>query len=282
MISPSGIKRRADRKLDAFWRAQGSVIVQGMLSTARHFALSDLGVKIVGEKGSGKMPLARLIHQASSRANREFVDVDCAELALREPRVTLLGSENDGGEGSRIQPGLLETARGGTLYFDMFQLLPPEIRGFLLKAVDIRQFRRIGGTNDIPLNVRIIAGMTKGPESASGAQGLESDVPWRFSPVCINIPPLRERRDDIESLIYLFLEEFSEEITKNVKGITAEALQVCRYYDWPGNIYELRNVIRHSASRCIGPRLNPEHLPEYLRHEHGGGVGRQRVVSTGL
>jgi DNA-binding NtrC family response regulator len=282
MIPPPGIKRRADRKLAAFWRAQGSDIVQNMLSTARHFALSDLGIKIVGEKGSGKMPLARFIHQASSRANREFVDIDCAELALREPRKTLLGSENDAADGIRIEPGLLETARGGTLYFDMFQLLPTDIRGLLLKALDMRQFRRIGGTNDISMDVRIIAGMTKGQESATGTQGSEGDVPGRFSPVCINIPPLRERRGDIESLIYLFLEEFYEEIRQNVKGITSEALQVCRYYDWPGNIHELRNVIRHSASRCIGSSLTPEQLPEYLRHEYGGAVARPRVVSTGL
>ncbi len=283
MIKPSDISRRADRKLEAFWQAQRSVIVQNMLSTARHFALSDLGVRIVGEKGSGKLPLARFIHQASARAGRAFVHVDCAELTSHEPRKTLLGFEQDATAGNREERGLFDAMQGGTLYLDMFELLPPEIRVLLLKAVDMRQFRRIGGTNDIHLNVRIIGGITKGRELQTGAREPEPEIPERISPVCINIPPLRERRDDIEYLIYLFLAEYSEENKRNVNGITSEALQVCRYYSWPGNIYELRNVIRHSASRCSGSSLEPEHLPEYLRHEDDRAfVSRMKVVSTGL
>ncbi len=283
MIKPTDISRRTDLKLEAFWRAQGSVIIRNMLRTAGHFALSDLGVRIVGEKGSGKLPLARLIHQASSRGSFSFVHIDCAELMHRDPEKALLGTERSGRDGNETEPGLLETTDGGTIYLDTYPLLPGSIRDLLFKALDMKHFRRIGGTKDVRMNVRIINGITKRPGPGGAENDTETDMSMRISPVCINIPPLRERREDIESLIYLFLAECSEEMKKYVNGITSEALEVCRYYGWPGNIYELRNVIRHSALRCKGPTLELDHLPEYIRHENRvRGMHRVKDLSSNL
>ena len=283
MIRPTEISKRTDLNLDAFWRAQGSVIVRNMLRTAGHFALSDLGVRIVGEKGSGKLPLARLIHQASSRGSFSFVHIDCAELMHRHPEKALLGAEHSGQDGHETEPGLLETTDGGTIYLDAYPLLPGSIRDLLFKALDMKHFRRIGGTKDVRLNVRIINGITKSPGPAGAENDTETEMSMRISPVCINIPPLRERREDIKPLIYLFLEEYSQEMKKYVSGITSEALEVCRYYGWPGNIYELRNVIRHSALRCKGPALELDHLPEYIRHENRlKGMHHGKAVSTNL
>jgi len=266
-MRPSEISARKDLKLETFWRAQKSQLVRDMLNTAGHFALSDLGIRIVGEKGSGKLHLARLIHQYSSRERFSFTHIDCSGLAGSDAEIVLFGSDDPDGMGTGSGPGLLESADEGTIYLDVIPALPAVTQAKLIRALEMRHFRRHGGNQDIHLNVRVITGHTKrrGPEVPEPTTG--PDMPARVSPVCINIPPLRERREDITPLIYLFLEEYSAENGKTVNQITSGAIEVCRYYSWPGNIYELSNVIRHSALRCEGPTLDAAHLPEYIRQE---------------
>jgi len=268
---PSEISTRKDLKLETFWRIQKSHLVRNMLNTAAYFALSDLSIRIVGEKGSGKLHLARLIHQYSSRENFSFTHIDCSQPDPAEHEIMLFGSEDRDGRLTGDRPGLLDSPDEGTIYLDMLSALPAVTQTNLFRALEMMHFRRIGGTQDVHLSVRIITGHIQSRILEQTGWRAGSNLPAHVSPVCINIPPLRERREDIEPLVYLFLDEYSKEIKNNVTQITSEALDICRYYSWPGNVYELRNVIRHSALRCRNHILDPVHLPEYIRQDQGTG-----------
>lgn len=253
--------------LSSFWTAQGSHLVRNLLGTARHFAMSDLGVRIVGERGSGRLQLARLIHSWSSRAESGFHHVSCSGIPDGFHTASLFGAEGNGGvDGGSL--GVLEMARGGTVYLNDYYALPEEVRFRLWRAMEMKHLRRSGGSQDVTVDVRIIAGVTKYPSFPAEYQVPDSESARKIGPICINIPPLRERREDIESLIFLFLGEFFSQKGKNVTGITSKALEICRSYEWPGNIYELRTVIHHSAARCIGGELDVPQLPEFLCQEY--------------
>jgi DNA-binding NtrC family response regulator len=253
--------------LTSFWAAQGSPLVRNLLGTARHFAMSDLGVRIVGERGSGRLQLALLIHSLSSRADNGFHHVQCAEIAADSPEERLFGTTG-GDEAGDARVGILEAARGGTVYLNDYYALPEEIRFRLWRGMELKHLRRSGGSQDVAVDLRIIAGVTKSPSFPAEYQNPDSESARKIGPICINIPPLREHRDDIESLIYLFLGEYYAIKSKNVTGITPRALEICRYYDWPGNIYELQTVIHHSAGRCTGGELDIPDLPEFLGQEY--------------
>lgn len=248
--------------LAAFWAAQSSPLVRNMLATAGDFAMSDLGARIVGERGSGRLQLAKLIHSKSSRAECTFHHVPCGALGDGEADELLFGSGETAGGGEG--PGLIETARGGTIYLNDFYALPEETRFRLWKVMELKHLRRAGRAEDVAVDIRIIAGVTKYPAFPGEYATADPESARKIGPICINIPPLRERREDIEALIYLFLSENYAINGKTVTGITSRALDLCRYYDWPGNIYELRTVIHHSAVRCGGGEIDVADLPEFL------------------
>ncbi len=252
-----------------FWGAQRSAVVLNLLNTAGHIALSDLAIRIVGEEGTGKQQLARLIHQQSSRLHSGFHQINCAQVSHPDPSVVFFGNEA-GGDGGEAERGILEAAVGGTLYIESYDVLPPVTQRKLFRALEVRHFRRNGGTRDIHLNARIITGLDRRPDSQARSAESAYELPGIVNPVCLNIPPLRERREDIESLIYLFLGVYSGNSGMKVSQITSDALTVCRYYEWPGNIDELESVIKHSVVRCKGDTLEATHLPEYLCDNHGG------------
>ena len=255
------------RSLGSFWAAQPSGIIREMLRTAANFALSDLGVRIVGEYGTGKRYLAMMIHRESPRSAAPFRRINCAILSPDQAEKSIFGFEDSTRDGQEQTRGILETSRGGTAYFDFCETLPLEVRNKFLRAIELRYFRRVGGSDDLTLDVKVITGMTKYC-GLRGRQGTEHEVAEsKPGPVSVNIPPLRERREDIESLIYLFLSEYSGQRSDPVTQITAEALNYCKHYSWPGNIYELRNVIQHSLSRAAGGVLRPVDLPEYIKNE---------------
>lgn len=264
-MRPSDISTIRDLGLEKFWRAQKSHLVRDMLSTAAYFALSDLEIRIVGEKGSGKLHLARLIHEYSSRAKFSFTHIDCSELPPGDPEEVLFGRDDRNGIGEGSRSGLLESADVGTIYLDMIPELPSAVQAKLVRAFELRQFRRMGGSQDIHLTARVITGHTQRRGMEPAEWSVDPTFTSRLNPVCVNIPPLRERKEDIEPLIVLFLAQNSEENGKIVTQITSNALDVCRNYSWPGNIYELRNVIRHSTLRCDVQILDTKHLPEYVR-----------------
>lgn len=268
--APENSGEASDPALAAFWDAQESALVRSMLGTAGDVAMSDLGVRIVGERGSGKLQLARLIHSKSSRAEFGFHHVNCSTVAGISPEETLFGRELRGESSSadRPTPGVLESSAGGTVYLEDYPALSGEMHFRLWRTMELKHLRRMGGSQEVSINVRMITGISKNARLPGDPRAAESETSRKISPICINIPPLRERKEDLEGLIYLFIGHFSRKNNLKVLGVTSKVLDCCRSYDWPGNIYELRNVIFHCAARTAGELMDFQDLPEYLRNNY--------------
>lgn len=268
--APENAGEASDPALDAFWDAQESTLVRSMLGTAGHVAMSDLGVRIVGERGSGKLQLARLIHSKSSRAEFGFHHVICSKVEEGHTEATLFGREVQGESALADQsiPGVLELSSGGTVYLEDYPVLSEEMHFRLWRAMELKHLRRMGGSQEVNINVRMITGISKNAFHPGDPRSAESETSRKISPICINIPPLRERKEDLEGLIYLFIGHFSRKNDLKVLGVTSKVLECCRSYDWPGNIYELRNVIFHCAARTTGELMEFHDLPEFLRNNY--------------
>lgn len=230
-----------------------------------HVAVSELGVRIVGENGTGKEWLARLIHNLSARADGQFVHVDCSAIPHYSLEQEIFGAESITRSGIDIRAGILESAHGGTIYFDRISALPINLKIKISRAVERQHFRRVGGFEEVSVHVRVIIGVNKQPDESGTAAS--RDITDRMSPICINIPPLRERRDDIPFLIESFIEEAHQRNGCRPESISAEALQACLAHDWRGNIHELRSVIEYSLLMCSEPLIGERHLPDYLRRK---------------
>ena len=245
--------------------AEQGILMRQILNTVARVAVSDLSVRIVGENGAGKEWLARIIHRMSARSDREFVHLDCSAVPFQNIQQEIFGSETIGLSRKEIRPGLLESSNGGTLYFDKISTLPFFVRQKLVAAFDRKHFRRDGGREEVHFNVRAIEGMNMPPDEGH----LRSDAGGRSSPrlgqVTINLPPLRERRDEIPSLVGRFIDECNARGESALEGMTAEALSLCSVHDWPGNIQELRNAVEYAAVLCQGGFIGRDHLPAALR-----------------
>lgn len=240
-----------------------SVLMENILKTMEHIAVSDLGVRIVGENGTGKEWLARLIHKLSARAGAHFAHLDCSAIPHYCLEEEIFGREGIVQSGIDIRPGILETANGGTVYFDRIAALPVHLKIKIARALERQHFRRVGGYGEVAVNVRVITGVNKQPDEFIRSSA--RDITDRISPICINLPPLRERRDDIPFLIGHFIQDARRDDSRRCQGITAEALQACLAHDWPGNIHELRSAIEYAALMSGEALITDRHLPDYLR-----------------
>ncbi len=245
--------------------AQG-VLMGQILNTIARVAVSDLSVRIVGENGTGKQWLARVIHAMSSRADREFVPLDCSTIAAGQFHRHVFGTETAGAAGREVRPGVLESAIGGTVYFDKFSVLPLESWKELVVAFERQHFRRVGGVEDVYFNVRAIEGLSVPVDEShlrTGAGGWSS---VRLGQVGINLPPLRERRESIPYLVGGFITECNASGRSSIEGITPEALELCTLFDWPGNVRELRSAIESAALVCRKGWIDRDHVSPYLKN----------------
>jgi DNA-binding NtrC family response regulator len=224
-------------------------------------APSDITVLIQGESGSGKELVARAIHEASGRAKRNFVAVDCCTLQEKLFESELFGHERGAFTGADKQKrGLIEGAEGGTLFLDEIGEIDPTIQAKLLRVLETGVFRRVGGTKDLQANIRVVAATNRDLAALAEEGQFRSDLYYRLSAFVIDTPPLRDRRDDIPYLVTHFIQNhnFSRRINKR---ISSEAIRHLTAYDWPGNVRELKNVIERAIilSRD-GSSIRPEHL----------------------
>jgi DNA-binding NtrC family response regulator len=224
-------------------------------------APTDVNVLIQGESGAGKELVARAIHDQSDRARRNFVPVDCCTLQEKLFESELFGHEKGAFTGAdRQKRGLIEGAEGGTLFLDEIGEIDGSIQSKLLRVLETGMFRRLGGTKDLAANARIVAATNRDLHAMSQSGQFRADLYYRLSTFVIDVPPLRERRDDIPYLAAHFVQHhnFSRRINKGVVGETVRRLTA---YDWPGNVRELRNVIERAIilSRD-SPTIRPEHL----------------------
>jgi len=231
----------------------------------RAIAPVDVTVLLRGESGTGKGVIARAIHETSSRADREMVTVDCAAIAPSLVESELFGHERGAFTGAiRRQEGKIEAADGGTLFLDEIGDLPLLLQTKLLRVLQDRTFERVGSTKPISADVRIIAATNRSLEQMIEEGTFRSDLYYRLNVVGVELPPLRERREDIELLTRRFLSEFSEKHQLRPVVLHRSARDVLLAYDWPGNVRELRNLCHNLVVTCREEVISAAQLPVYL------------------
>jgi DNA-binding NtrC family response regulator len=229
-------------------------------------------VLIMGETGVGKELLARLIHEKSRHSEGPFVALNCSALPENLLESELFGYEKGAFTDARmLKKGLFEIADRGALFLDEIADMHLRLQAKLLRAIESKSFRRVGGTQDINVNTRIIAASNKRLRTEAQDGRFRLDLFYRLSVVPLEVPPLRERREDIEPLVEHFITHFNRELGKSVRGCSPEALQRLLTYDWPGNVRELRNVIERAILLETDDIVLPEHLVlEPVRREPSG------------
>jgi two-component system nitrogen regulation response regulator GlnG len=231
-------------------------------------AAQDITVLITGETGTGKELVARAIYQHSRRAAGPFLAVNCA--AIPEPLLEseLFGHEKGAFTGAdRRRIGKFEQCSGGTLFLDEVADLSPLTQSKMLRLLQEQRFERLGGEETIQTNVRVLAATNEDLESLVGQERFRQDLYYRLSVYTIQLPPLRDRGDDLTLLIQHYLHRYSAEMAKEVQSMSPEALDLLRQYGWPGNVRELQSVLKQALLQGAGPILLPEFLPAFLRKE---------------
>jgi transcriptional regulator with PAS, ATPase and Fis domain len=237
-----------------------------VLKTAVRAARFDIPLVISGESGVGKSMLARLVHHLSQRRNGPFMDLNCGAIAPNLLESELFGHEKGAFTGAAAggKQGLFEVAHKGTLFLDEIGDVPLALQVKLLKFLESKTLMRVGGVSPIPIDTRIIAATNRDLEKLVAEGGFRSDLFFRLNVVPIEIPPLRERREEIEVLTRHFLERFNSEFGTH-KVITKSARQTLCEYNFPGNVRELENLIKRLVTMTEGDFIRIKHLPEMLR-----------------
>ncbi len=246
-------------------------------------APSSATVLVRGESGTGKELVAHAIHYGSPRSTRPFVRVSCAALPESLVESELFGHEAGAFTGARARrPGRFELAHGGTLFLDAVGDLSPTVQVKLLRVLQEREFERVGGTQSVQVDVRLIAATNKDLEAAMRAGTFREDLYYRLNVFSIFVPPLRERRTDIPLLADHFVEKLAQEHRRDVRRIATTAIDVLMSYHWPGNVRELGNCIERAVLVCDGGVLHAHHLPPTLQTAEVSGTLPQTSLEAAL
>lgn len=249
----------------------------------RQVAASDASVIIVGESGTGKEVVAKTIHELSRRKNGPFLAMNCAALPETLLESELFGHERGAFTGAdRRREGCFELAGGGTLVLDEITEMKVQLQAKLLRVLEDRVIRRIGGNSDIPLDVRTLATSNRDISRAIEENKLREDLFYRLNVFTIKVPPLREREEDIPHLVEQFVREFAANEHKVVDGFDEQCQNALKAYSWPGNVRQLRNVIRRSVVMAKGAVLKLEDLPMEVRQNDSAKRESSRSVGKSL
>jgi transcriptional regulator with PAS, ATPase and Fis domain len=223
---------------------------------------TDATVLLQGESGTGKELIARAIHHRSGRRDQPFVAINCGALPETLLESELFGYEKGAFTGATApKQGRIELAHGGTLFLDEVGEMTPKTQVDFIRVLQEKEFRRLGGTKLIRVDIRVIAASNRDLEARVRARQLREDLYYRLNVVPIFLPPLRDRREDIPLLAETFLDEFSQVHRRPSKRISREALRLLVSYDWPGNVRELRNVMERLTVTVQDDTILPAHLP---------------------
>ena len=226
---------------------------------------STANVIITGESGTGKELVARAIHNKSGRCNEPFVAVNCSAFPKDILENELFGHEKGAFTGAlNEKAGCFEQAHNGTLFLDEIGEMAIETQAKILRALEERSFRRLGGKKEIKVDVRVVAATNRNLKQAISEQSLREDLYYRLCVVEIDLPPLREKISDIPLLMNEFLSLFNRANNKNIKGFTRECHEVIMRYQWPGNVRELKNVIERAVVLCMLEKIDVNDLPNRL------------------
>ena len=238
-----------------------SPAMQDLYKMIGRVAPTDMTVLISGDSGTGKELVARAIHRHSLRAEGPWVALNCAAIPELLLESELFGHEKGAFTGAdERRPGCFEEASGGTLFLDEIGELPLTVQAKLLRALQEKEIRRLGGRQALAVDVRIIAATNKTLEAAVGRQEFREDLYYRLNVLHLHLPPLRARQEDIPVLAQVFLRRYSREMGRPVRGLTPEALERLLAHPWPGNVRELENTIQHALLTCHGVLITPEDL----------------------
>ena len=267
------VRRAGGAEDEAAARERSVVIVsprmQELHDLVRKVAASSIPVLVLGETGTGKEVLARAIHRAGPRRDAPLRTVNCGAIPGTLIESVLFGHVRGAFTGAdRDSPGLFEQADGGTLLLDEVGELSPAAQAALLRVLETKRVTRVGATDEIPADVRVVAATHRDLEAMVAQGQFRQDLLYRLNTMVMRIPPLRERPEEIEALAELFAKEASRESGGRVRGIDAgEARERLRAYAWPGNVRELRNVIERAVVVCGGETIGLEDLPERIRSD---------------
>jgi len=264
--------RRMQHQIDYLRHAQGDIYdfdriigssgaLERVLGIVRKVAKSNTTVLIRGETGTGKELIAGAIHHNSLRANRNFVKVNCAALQENLLESELFGHEKGAFTGADKQRiGRFEQADGGTLFLDEIGDMSPSTQAKILRVLQEHEFERLGGTRTLRVDVRLLAATNRDLVSMVAAGTFREDLYYRLNVVSIDMPPLRERKEDIQEMAEFFIRRFSGELKKKMDGLAPDALKALMRYQWPGNIRELENAIERAMLLADGAQLTIEDL----------------------
>ena len=248
----------------------GSIIGQSSKMLALYDLLEKIAptktnILVTGESGTGKELVAKAIHYNSSRKDKPFVTLNCGAIPESLIESELFGHMKGAfTDAIATKKGLFEMADEGTIFLDEISELPFLMQVKLLRILQDKEFKRVGGTDDIRVDVRIISATNKDLEEAVKEKRFREDLFYRLNVIQVKMPPLRDRKEDIPILAAHFLKKYSEELNKNILKISPEALNMLLNYEYPGNVRELQNIIERAVALGNGNELTPQHLSSYL------------------
>lgn len=247
-----------------------SYVMRQLLDMLRQVAASEASVLFVGESGTGKELFARQLHSWSRRADRVFIPFNCAALPLELAEAELFGHERGAFTGAhKERAGLFRDADEGTLFLDEVGEMDMSLQGKLLRVLQEGEVKPVGGSRPVQVDVRIVAASKQDLEQAVEAGTFRDDLYYRLNVIRIDIPPLRERRDDVSLLADYFLRKYAQKNRSSIEGISRRGLEALSLYNWPGNVRELENAIERAVVLAKGELLTEEDLPDSVFSERG-------------
>jgi two-component system response regulator PilR (NtrC family) len=267
--------RQAVEERYKFWNLIGkSPKMQRVYELVEKVSQTKANVLITGESGTGKELVAKAVHYNSARKDHSFVTLNCGAIPENLLESELFGHMKGAFTGAIANKrGLLEMAEAGTLFMDEIGELPLPLQVKLLRVIQEREFKRVGGTEDIKVDVRIISASNQDLQQKVAHGGFREDLFYRLNVIQIKLPPLRERKEDITLLVNHFVRKYSTDTGKKIEGISPEAMELLLNYDFPGNVRELENIIERSITLETSATITERHIRSYLS---------ERMISKGI
>jgi two-component system response regulator AtoC len=253
---------RQSRRAQYHWIVGETPAMKRVATLVERVAPTQSSVLLQGESGTGKEVIANAIYQLSPRRNEPFMAVNCAAIPDQLLESELFGHEAQAFTGAtKRKIGIMEVADGGTLFLDEIATMKPDLQAKMLRAIEERAVRRVGGTAAVKIDVRIISASNRNLMALIEAGQFREDLYWRLKVVSIDLPPLRERLDDVPALVGAFVAKLNLEMGKTITSISPAVLETLKQYHWPGNIRQLRNTLEAAMLFCDADTLELHHLP---------------------
>ncbi len=262
------LKREIGRDYDFSSIIGESQAIKMSISLVKKIADTKSNVLLLGETGTGKELFARVIHHNSSRRDMPFVPINCSAIPETLLETELFGHVRGAFTGAvTTKKGILEEAEGGTVFLDEIGDMSLSLQAKLLRVIEDQVIRPVGSTKGSRVDIRFVTASNKNLKAAVKQNAFREDLYYRINVISIEIPPLRERKEDIEALVKYYLKKYSQEMGKKIKELSPDALELMKSYEWAGNVRELQNVIERAILISDGDVINPEHLPVGISSE---------------